>query len=200
MTGTEGPNQLHLLAVSAFARAAAAPGPVPGSGSVAAALGALGAGLSSMALGSARGEPEAAARAEEARAAMERLLACIDEDARAYAAYLEARAGRAPLGPAVEGSIEVPLAIARGALAALEGLAAAFRGVRPRLASEVLTAAHALGASVEGAAATAQANLPGLGDEPARARHADALAALRSRARHLVGTLDALLAPPLDPR
>src|SRR5262245_11962328 len=87
-----------------FARAAAARGPVPGSGSVAAAVGALGAGLASMALGNAGGEAGAQAAAELART-MEQLLARVDGDARAYASYLEARAGRGDLGAAVEGSI-----------------------------------------------------------------------------------------------
>ncbi|HEX6882752.1 MAG TPA: cyclodeaminase/cyclohydrolase family protein [Planctomycetota bacterium] len=183
------PQGLIDRSLAEFVRAAAAPGPVPGSGSVAAALGALGAALGSMALGAARGEdhaPEAARTAARALgASAEALLAAVDEDARAYQGFLEARAGRGALPEALARSIAVPRTVAEGALAALERLSAGWAGIRPRLASEGLTAAQALLACVEGAAFTASANLEGLADAGARAAQAGELEALRGRARDL---------------
>jgi formiminotetrahydrofolate cyclodeaminase len=172
-----------------FTRAAAAQGPVPGSGSVAAALGALGAGMASMALGSARGEASAARLAAEAGELAEGLLACVDEDSHAYAGYLEARAGRGDLAAAVEGSIAVPEAIAERALAALVCLERGFPAVRPRLHSEGVTATQALLAAAESATFTARSNLPGLGDVRAREARAAALETRVARARDLARTL-----------
>jgi len=169
-----------------FARATAAQGPVPGSGSVAAAVGALGAGLASMALGSARDEGAAAQAARELARTMEALLARVDADAEAYARYLEARAGRAELEPAVEGSIAVPAEMAALALAALQRLAEGSTAVRPRLHSELVTASQALFACVEGATFTARSNLSGLAAPERCAEHEHALGELRARAAGLV--------------
>jgi len=189
------PQGLIDRSLAEFVRAAAAPGPVPGSGSVAAALGALGAALGSMALAAARGEghaPELArASARELDASAQALLAAVDEDARAYQGYLDARAGRGELPEALAHSIAVPRAVAEGALAGLERLNEAWAGIRPRLASEGLTAAQALLACVEGAAFTAGANLAGLDDARARAAQAGELEALRGRARELARAVSA---------
>ena len=179
------PQGLIDRSLAEFVRAAAAPGPVPGSGSVAAALGALGAALGSMALGAARGEGHAPEAARAHGASAEALLAAVDEDARAYQGFLEARAGRGALPEALARSIAVPRTVAEDALAALERLSAGWAGIRPRLASEGLTAAQALLACVEGAAFTASANLAGLADAGARAAQAGELEALRGRARDL---------------
>ena len=172
-----------------FAHAAAAQGPVPASGCVAAAVGALGAGLASMALGSARGEGSAVRAAAEVHALMEELLACVDRDAEAYALFLEARAGRAELARAVAGSIEVPGRMARGALAALERLSAGVAAVRPHLASEGVTAARALLACVEGATFTARSNLPNLADPAEREAWRAELEALSARAGELARSI-----------
>lgn len=174
-----------------FARAAAAEGPVPGSGSVAAAVGALGAGLASMALGATRGEDARPDAARELAREMEELLALVDRDIEAYGRYLEARAGRGALAPAVEGSIAVPTEMAERALGALQRLAEGAGGVRPRLWSEVVTASQALFACVEGATFTARANLPGLEGADARAARSQALALLCARADELVRAIQA---------
>ena len=179
-----------------FTRAAAAQGPVPGSGSVAAALGALGAGMASMALGSGRGEDSVARLSAEAARLAEGLLACVDEDTRAYGGYLEARAGRGDLAAAVEGSIAVPEAIAEHALAALVCLERGFPAVRSRLYSEGVTATQALLAAVESATFPARSNLPGLGDVRTRETRAAALEARVTRARELARTLLDRLQPP----
>ena len=179
-----------------FTRAAAAQGPVPGSGSVAAALGALGAGMASMALGSGRGEDSVARLSAEAARLAEGLLACVDDDTRAYGGYLEARAGRGDLAAAVEGSIAVPEAIAERALAALACLERGIPAVRSHLYSEGVTATQALLAAVESATFTARSNLPGLGDVRAREARAAALEARVAGARELARTLHARLQPP----
>lgn len=172
-----------------FTRAAAAQGPVPGSGSVAAALGALGAGMASMALGSVRGEGPAARLSAEAGEHAQALLACVDEDARAYAGYLEARAGRGDLATAVEAAIAVPEAMAQRALGALTCLEGGAGAVRARLASEVVTATQALLAAVESATFTARSNLPGLGDTRACEARRAALEARAAHARELARTI-----------
>lgn len=181
--------------LSDFVRAAAAPGPVPGSGSVAAAVGALGAGLASMALRSARGEGPADGLADDEAGLMTALLERVDGDAEAYGRYLEARGGKGDLAAAIERSIAVPREIAECSLAALERLEAGVASVRPRLQSEVMTAAQALRAAVEGAAFTACANLPGLADPSARARQRAQLDALCGRAGELVRALHEHLVP-----
>jgi formiminotetrahydrofolate cyclodeaminase len=188
MTTSDG---LIDLSLAEFARAAAAPTPVPASGCVAAAVGALGAGLASMALGSTRGEgrTERAARATAAELAqlMEGLLARVELDAEAYAQFRAARAGDGSLEAALERAIAVPREIAEQAVAALERLAAGKDGLRPRLYSEGFTAAAALLASVEGATFTARANLAELPD--GGARQAGELEALRARAEDLARTV-----------
>ncbi len=150
---------------------------------MAAAIGALGAGLASMALGAARGESSSAA-AELVRD-MEGMLACVDRDVAAYTDYREARSGRGDLRVAVEGAIAVPREMAEHALIALERLVAHLGEVRPHLHSEALTAAQALLACVEGATFTARSNLPGLADPRARDERSAALAVLAARAREL---------------
>jgi len=176
-------------------RRAAAREPVPGSGSVAAAVGALGAGLASMALGSARGEGSSGASAELG-ARMEALLSCVQADADAYRAYLEARAGGGALEHAVERSIAVPTEIATLALGGLEGLVSGLATVRSRLHSEAVTGAQALLAAVEGATFTARSNLSGLADLGARERHAAELEGLVTRARAAARALHDLLPAP----
>jgi len=196
------------LTLAGFARKAAEPGPVPGSGSVAAALGALGAGLASMALRATAGESTttrqddaqgaqgAQDHAQGAAATMEALLARVDADATAYARYLEARAGHGDLAEAVAGSIAVPREVAEQALAALERLERGLGSVRPRLRSEAFTASRALLAAVESACHTAGSNLPALDDPAERERVRTTLEALRARARACGARLEAALSDP----
>jgi glutamate formiminotransferase/formiminotetrahydrofolate cyclodeaminase len=188
------PEGLIGLSLAGFARAAASRDPVPGSGSVAAAVGALGASLGSMALRSARDEVSNRT-AEGIDALAGELLGLVDEDARAYTDYLAARAEGGDLAAAVERSIAVPERIAALSARALEQLAGGAAAVRTRLHSEVVTASRSLLAAVEGATFTATSNLPGLAD-PARAeRRRAALAAVAVRARELVQDLARTLDP-----
>jgi formiminotetrahydrofolate cyclodeaminase len=181
-----------------FVRAAAAPGPVPGSGSGAAALGALGAALASMALARPAGEGDADGPSERLRACMEALLARVDEDVEAYAAFLAARAGRGALEPAVEASFAVRAALADDGLSALGELAGHAAEARPHLASEVVTAAEALLACVRGATFTARSNLRGLADLARRTALAHALDQREARAAALHATVRASL-PTIRP-
>lgn len=158
---------------------------------MAAAVGALGAGLASMALGATRGEGARPEDARELAREMEELLSLVDRDIEAYGRYLEARAGRGALAPAVEGSIAVPVEMADRALAALQRLAQGAQGVRPRLRSEVVTASQALLACVEGATFTARSNLPGLDGADARTARSQALTVLCARADELVRVIQA---------
>lgn len=167
-----------------FARAVASRRPVPGSGSVAAAAGALGAGLASMALRAPAGEgaAESAAIAEH----MEALLGCVDDDARAFAELLEARRRGEGLVAALERSIEVPRALAARALSALELFVPALATVRPALASEADLSLHLLAAAVRGGVVTARANLGLLADSGRRTALAGELDGLLRRAGELV--------------
>lgn len=181
------------VSLAELVRRVAARAPVPGSGSVAAAVGALGAGLASMALRSAREEPESSeSRAAELETTSARLLEQVDLDARAFdelrAATVKPRAGPedGARERALERSVAVPLSTAELALSALRGLGAGAAGVRPALRSECVASAHALVAALEGSGAVVEANLASFGDERASARHRAALTAARAEARELL--------------
>jgi glutamate formiminotransferase/formiminotetrahydrofolate cyclodeaminase len=100
---------LAAMTCSGFADEVSRDTPAPGGGSIAALAGALGAGLASMvanlALGGAGGPaaPDEAALlavAEQGQRLKDQLLLAVDEDARAFNGYLEAR--RLPQGTAPE--------------------------------------------------------------------------------------------------
>jgi formiminotetrahydrofolate cyclodeaminase len=146
--------KLSELSLAEFSRAAASRAPAPGSGSVAALLGALGSSLASMALGATTGEDELARLRES-------LLALVDRDAEAYRAFLDAPPDER--GSALARAAEVPAEIARQSLTALEILARGLPRVRTILRCECSTAAGALLAAVEGAVETARANLQACG-------------------------------------
>jgi len=185
---------LSERALSEFADLLAARTPVPGSGCAAAAIGALGAALASMALRVGRGEdPPEVVELERLRAG---LLADVEADGRAYQDFLAARAGRGDLARARQLSIDVPRRIAEASLAALACLERGVRGVKPPLHSETLTSSQALLAAVEGASFTALANLPALPASGARDPEREELEALRARARELACALRDFLHAP----
>lgn len=155
MTDSKG---LTARTLGEFAELLAARVPVPGSGCAAAAIGALGAALASMALRVGRGEDSAAVVLLERLRA--ELLLAVEADARAYGDFRATQASGGDLAAARRASIEVPSGIARASLAALETLRQSVHGVKPALRAETLTAAHALLAAVEGASFTALANAP----------------------------------------
>jgi formiminotetrahydrofolate cyclodeaminase len=178
MTDSKG---LTARTLAEFSELLAARTPVPGSGCAAAAIGALGTALASMALRVGRGEDPAAVVALERLRTQ--LLEAVEADARAYGAFRAAQTRGADLAPARRESIEVPAGIAAASLAALEHLHQGVGGIRPSLQAETLTATRALLAAIEGASFTALANHP---DPETRS----GLAALRERGRALACELE----------
>lgn len=143
----------------------------PGSGAVAAGLGALGAGLVSMASTGGEGEgagtsdqaPYAEGRASELGALRRRLLELVDEDAAAYAAWIAARAApegdAAALDKARRAAVGVPVEVMEQALAALRIAAAGAPGVRAGRRTDLRVGARALRAAVECGGEVVLANL-----------------------------------------
>ena len=178
MTDSKG---LTARTLAEFSELLAARAPVPGSGCAAAAIGALGTALASMALRVGRGEDPAAVVALERL--REQLLEAVEADARAYGAFRTAQAAGADLASARRASIEVPAGIAAASLAALEHLHRGVGGIKASLQAETLTATRALLTAIEGASFTALANHP---DQPMRSE----LAALCERGHALARELE----------
>ncbi|MDU2063209.1 MAG: cyclodeaminase/cyclohydrolase family protein [Sporomusaceae bacterium] len=162
------------LSVRDFARSLADFSTGPGGGSAAAVMGLLGISLLEMATG---GETFAAHQQKitngermqllpELRALHQWLLRLVDQDSAAFAAVLAAQEKmqttpvEAELEEAVCGAIEVPLTIASSCLQALQLAEKVVSTIAAPLVSEVSGAAAALGAGIQGAAASAYANLP----------------------------------------
>jgi len=184
-------DRLVALSLSEFAHRVSDRSPLPGSGCVAAAVGALGAALGIMVLRSAPCE------GEESRlvALRDALLDRVDRDATAYRAFLDARRGGGDTKAALEEATRVPSEIAELSLTALEGLAGSVHDVRPALACECWTAAQTLVAAVESATTTARANLPPdeLGRGGETGSRAAELDAHRRRAHELLADVDRAL-------
>ena len=149
--------------------------PAPGGGSVAALVGALAAGLASMA---ARYAPddwpprsETVGRAEELRARLEPLA---DEDAAAYAAYLEG----GDAGP----TVDVPLAIAAASAEAAELAARVAAEGNPSVSGDAAVAAVLGAAAARAAARLVSANA---GPEDGRVAEARAHAGRAAAAAEL---------------
>ncbi len=176
------------LALGSFAEDLAAPTPTPAGGSTAAAVGALGAALVSMAFRVAAGDGESgtpaymAGRADELDDLREVLLEAVDRDAAAYRRWVKAsKQARADDEQAAQAALEVfevPLEIAEHAIAALRLLHVGAAEVPAPLASDLEVARHTLEAAARGGLATATANLEVLDQDDARA--ADLRATLES--------------------
>jgi glutamate formiminotransferase/formiminotetrahydrofolate cyclodeaminase len=171
-------DRLVALSLTDFVHRVSDRNPLPGSGCVAAAVGALGAALAIMVVRSGPYEREEGLLT----GLRDDLLGCVDRDAEAYEAFIAARRARRPVEDVLEGAIRVPAEIAELSLSALERLASSVHGIRPALSCECWTAALALGAAVEGAARTARANLP----QDAEGRRVEELEARCDRARELL--------------
>jgi len=176
--------QLPARTLADFIDDVASEAPVPGGGSVAAAVGALGAALGTMvANGSAhkRGWDE---RWEEfsdwavrGRRCLEALIALVDQDTQAFqdlmAAYglpkvteEEQRARRQAIVRATHRAIEVPLKTMRAALQALDVLAAMAEHGNPNAVSDAGVGALCARTAVQGAYLNVQINAAGLADDP----------------------------------
>lgn len=173
--------------------------PVPGGGSASALAGALGAALVTMVVELTAGRPEAAAHDEQVRALgaeamgrQSRLLELAEDDARAYAAVVEAR--RLPkgtdaererrasaLGRAMRDAARIPLDAA-GVAADVLDLARQLAPIGNRNAvSDAGVAAHLAAAAARGAMLNVQINLPYLpAGDPLREEATAALTRLES--------------------
>ncbi len=195
-----------------FLDAVAANTPAPGGGAVAALAGALSAALVAMVgrltVGKRRyadaqdAMTEAVAQAEKLRA---RLTTAMDEDSAAFNAVMsayrlpkvteeEGRARDAAIQGATIHAIEVPLATARAALAALElALRVASQG-NVNAASDAATAAWMAMASLQSAALNVRVNVASLQETAQKAVWLAELSAMDTRAQTLLKEVQAIAA------
>jgi formiminotetrahydrofolate cyclodeaminase len=171
------------MTVTQVTAALAAATPTPGGGSAAALAGALGASLVAMVARLSQGRPRYEAHAERHAAALEaaeaarvRMLELMDEDARAYAAFREARqmphATDAEAGArddasriAARHATSVPLAVVQtchGLIDTTEGMVGRSNA---SAASDLEVAALLIECAARGAAENALVNLPAVGDD-----------------------------------
>ncbi len=196
--------KLTDLELANFVREVAAPTPAPGSGSVSAGLGALGASLVSMAFAISAGEgdegqaPYVRGRAEELGALSERMLTIVDLDAAGFAAWR--RSLRDPGGKDSEqarelarAAVTLPFEILENAVAGLRLAEVGAAGVRPALRTELTVGARALRNALDCAWDVVSANLAGGGFDPDFVEeHTELADMLRSEAdRLLVRILEA---------
>jgi glutamate formiminotransferase/formiminotetrahydrofolate cyclodeaminase len=197
-------DRLVALDLDAFCQRVTGADPTPAGGSVAAALGALGASLVSMAFHHAarEGAREGASdreggppipaymegRAEELEDLRDLLLELVDRDAQAYARLRRAEPDSAAASSAGLEALEAPMETVEFSLAALRLLAVGRPEVSAVLASDCEAARAALVAAIDGAAAAAEVNLAELGE--VAGEHASTLAALRAEAAALAQELE----------
>jgi formiminotetrahydrofolate cyclodeaminase len=209
-------SRLVDLSLSAFAAQVASPSPTPGSGSSAAALGAIGAALVSMAFRRTAGEGHAAAevygtgRADELDLLRERLLELVDIDAESYSKLILAqrqpgdpdhstqeRAAR--LAEALDGALECPLEIQESALAALRIACVGALDSDPRRDCELELGALALAAACRGVLPVVEVDAGALADRAVAAERTRVARWLASEAERLGGEVRAILARRGDP-
>ena len=212
--GDRGERGLGELSLGALTERLAATAPVPGAGSGAAAIAAVGASLVSMAFRRTFDEGASGqgaymnGRAESLERLRVALLSFVDRDAEAYNAFLAARAmdkgsdaarakRRAALESAARTTIEVPFEILEAALAGLRLAAVGAPHQHPNLLCETATGAQALFASVESCARIVRENLPIAAVEsgPFAEQHGRALRALVVEAAKLLEEVRAATAP-----
>ena len=177
-----GSDDLVAKRADAFVHEVSRESPAPGGGSVSAYAGALGAALASMVANLTAGKPghepawEAMFRvAEQAQAAKDALLLAVDEDTRAFNAYMEAlrmpkgtpaekAARKAAMQAGLQKAVAVPLQTAERSLEALALCKAAAETGNRNSASDAGVGAHLARAAVMGACLNVRINLPGIAD------------------------------------
>ena len=168
--------KLRETTVAQFLAALGSTAPVPGGGTTAALAGALAAALVEKvtALAQRRGR-EVGQALERAQACREKFLDLAEEDAKAYAAVVEAqKAGGAELDKALMRAAGVPLEVAQKALGLMD-LAERILTVCPKSArSDLAAAARLAWAACTAALYTVDANAPGIRDKKFRAELAKA--------------------------
>jgi formiminotetrahydrofolate cyclodeaminase len=188
------------MTVDAFLDGMGSRDPTPGGGAAAAAAGAIGAALISMVGRLTQGrrgfedlEERMGAMVQRADEARAEFLALGDRDAEAFEAVMTAfrlpketdveRSERAAaIQRGLEGAAAVPLEIARRAVDLMELAEDATAMGNPNAASDGMTAAGMLFASVLGAKANVEINATSLEDEARRRALLDEVAGIRSRA------------------
>jgi formiminotetrahydrofolate cyclodeaminase len=183
-----GVGALEQMPFSGVLDALEAPAPSPCGGSAAALAAAMAASLVTLVARRARDWPDAAGVAAQGSALRARLLRLADEDARAYAAAMEALAAAREsggerdrmLGLALERAADVPLAIAGAAADVTELAAAAARHGPAALRPDALTAVLLAEAACRSGARLVEVNLAML-PEDGRVVEARALTAAVQR-------------------
>ena len=177
-----GQAQLTSLSIDGFARKLASADPTPGGGSVAAAVGAFGAGLVRMVALLTANSPKHAdvaercqAVAESAQALTDELLALVDADAASFdrvsAAYRLPKADDAQkaarsksVQDALAGAIEPPLRVIALALATCDLAATLVDIGNPNALSDIGCAALCAQSAAQGASLNVEINASGLKD------------------------------------
>lgn len=190
------------LSLRSFSELLASDAPVPGGGSASAVVGSLGASLLAMVARLSRGRERYAPYASTIEHALEaadkgrvRLLALADEDAAAYRALVDARAGARASGgedaaaavrEAAREAARIPMAIVRECYAVMEHVDRMAGRSSLNAASDLDVAARLLEAAARGAGANVLVNLSAMGDE----RLADSmLGELEARTHELVSAV-----------
>jgi len=174
--------RLVALSVAGFADETASESPAPGGGSVAAAVGALGASLGTMVAnlsahkrGWDRRWEEFSRWADQGQVIKDRLLALVDEDTRAFNRVMaalalprgtpdEVAARKTAIAQANLGAIEVPFRVMETAAGAFDLLEAMARDGNPASASDAGVGALCARAAIRGAWLNVRINLSGLAD------------------------------------
>lgn len=185
--------QLIDLTLARFVSEVASPSPAPGGGSVAAAVGALGAGLGEMVCAHARRGRNADLAAIDALAAAltrerELLTRAIDDDTRAFNAVMAAlKLPKDQPGPRREAlaaanleATVVPLGVVEACARSLELLGQLTSHARSAVASDLGTGGEALGCAFAAAAYNVEINLPAVADAEFAARARTTLARTRA--------------------
>ena len=177
-----GSKKLVDLSVTAFADETASESPAPGGGSISAYMGALAAALATMVANLSAHKPgwddrwkEFSDYADRGRAALERLMALVDEDTEAFNRIMAAlglpkgnedeKAARAQaLEKATLYAAQVPLRTAREAFATFPLIEAMAREGNPNSVSDAGVASLAAEAAVQGAVLNVRINAAALND------------------------------------
>lgn len=181
---------LASSSLAAFCQKLADRTSTPGGGSLAATLGAAGAGVVSMALRFTTGEQEIyqKGRAEALDGLRERAVGLVDRDAVCFAAVVEAASagGGEALQTALRGALEPAFETMEVCLAALRLAAVGAPESPPELTADCLCGAHSLWAGLEDAYLLVRVNADRIEDAAFVEDHMGAADAMRKEAAKLL--------------
>lgn len=197
------PKRLIDLSVEKFVEETASESPAPGGGSIAAAMGAMGAALATMVANLSSHKRGWDARwkefsdaAETGKAHHDRLLALVDEDTAAFNAIMaamglpkttpdEKAARKAAMNAATRYAIEIPLKVMEECLATMDVVKAMAEAGNPASVSDAGVGALAVRAGVAGAYLNVRINCGGFDDKAFVADVSARAAAIDARAAEL---------------